>query len=101
MRRIRWDPEAQQEAVEAAEYYAEKRPDGGAHFREHLQEAISNLRSRPSLGSPFTHRTRRRLLRGYEYSVIYVSDADEIFILAVMHHRRKPGYWTYRLRHRT
>jgi hypothetical protein len=36
---------------------------------------------------------RSRILRGYPYSIVYLAEPDEIVIVGVAHHRRRPGYW--------
>ncbi|MBA3346286.1 MAG: type II toxin-antitoxin system RelE/ParE family toxin [Gemmatimonadales bacterium] len=35
-------------------------------------------------------------LRRFPYSLLYRIETDRIYVLAVMHHRRRPGYWTDR-----
>jgi len=40
----------------------------------------------------FTLRTKR-----FPYAVFYTLEVEDIVILAVMHLRRKPGYWKDRL----
>jgi toxin ParE1/3/4 len=40
---------------------------------------------------------RRRVLRRVPNSILYLVEADAIVIVAVAHHRRRPGYWLSRL----
>jgi hypothetical protein len=42
----------------------------------------------------------RRALVGprFPYSVVYLEDEDEIWVLAVAHAKRRPGYWRGRLK---
>ena len=40
---------------------------------------------------------RRCLLRVFPYSLLYTIESDFILIVAVMHGKRRPGYWRYRL----
>ncbi len=37
------------------------------------------------------------MLRRFPYMIVYLVDPDEIFIVAVAHVRRLPGYWTSRV----
>jgi hypothetical protein len=37
-------------------------------------------------------------VQGFSYSIMYVLEGDEVFIIAVSHYRRRPGYWRSRLR---
>gem|GEM_PF-5187723 len=41
---------------------------------------------------------RQCLLRPLPYSMIYVDDPTEIRIIALAHHKRRPGYWKRRLK---
>jgi toxin ParE1/3/4 len=36
---------------------------------------------------------RRRVLHRFPYSVIYEAQGSTVTVLAVAHHRRRPGYW--------
>lgn len=40
---------------------------------------------------------RRRVLKKWPYSIIYSVDARSVFVVAVAHDKRKPGYWLARL----
>jgi plasmid stabilization system protein ParE len=40
---------------------------------------------------------RKRLVRKFPYAIPYLPDEDVAFVLAVAHHRRRPGYWLPRL----
>jgi hypothetical protein len=39
---------------------------------------------------------RRYLLHKFPFSVVYLERPDFIEVIAVAHHRRKPGYWSKR-----
>jgi len=49
------------------------------------------------LGSPIDNRYRRAFVRRFPDAVIYRLEADVLYILAVAHLSRKPGYWRNRL----
>jgi hypothetical protein len=36
-------------------------------------------------------------LKRFPFGILYVATVDEIVVLAVMHLRRRPGYWQGRL----
>jgi hypothetical protein len=40
---------------------------------------------------------RSYIVRVFPYSVIYMVDQDEIFIFAIAHAKRHPGYWMLRV----
>jgi plasmid stabilization system protein ParE len=46
---------------------------------------------------PLVHEKYRRfLLRDFPFSVVYLPRASSIEVIAVAHHRRRPGYWAER-----
>ena len=85
-------PLAEQELAGAAVHYAR---EGGPALRERFlaefERCVAMLRLHPSLGAPWQGQLRR-----FSYSVVYVATADRLRILAVAHHRRRPGYWSGR-----
>ena len=40
---------------------------------------------------------RRARLRKYPYTLIFMTQSDAIVLLALVHRKRKPGYWKKRL----
>jgi plasmid stabilization system protein ParE len=90
-------PEALQDLREAASFYSEKA--GGTLAQAVIAEfehAIDLLLRFPGLGAMWRHGKRRVLMRRFPYSVVYAVEGDEIRILAVAHHSRRPGYWRAR-----
>ena len=41
--------------------------------------------------------TRRLMVDGFPYDVVYRAHVDAIEVLALAHHRRRPGYWRRRV----
>ena len=82
--------------VEAARFYERRRAGLGFDFLAEVERSIARMREYPEAGRPVRAATRRRLLRRFPYGLLYRLDADEIVIVAVMHLRRRPGYWRNR-----
>jgi hypothetical protein len=83
-------------------WYERQRPGLGAEFLVELREDLVELRLAPmasvrdafsSTGLPI----RRRRLRRFPYAIIFVERPGEFVVLAVMHLRRRPGYWLSRV----
>ena len=89
-------PEADRELSDGAVYYAR---EGGAElglaFIAEFERALGLLCEQPQLGAPWRGR-RRFPLRRFPYSVIYYIKGNELRVIALAHHRRKPGYWAGR-----
>ena len=95
-------PEAEDEILAAARWYAERRPGLGVRFVDEVEAAAVLLDENPSLGAPWALRglsreVRRLPVRAFPYVLVYVAD-DPPLIIAVAHAHRKPGYWRDRIR---
>jgi toxin ParE1/3/4 len=89
-------PEADQELRDGAVYYAQEgNAELGLAFIEEFERALGLLYTQPELGAPWRGR-RRFPLRRFPYSIIYYIKGDEIRVIALAHHRRRPGYWVGR-----
>lgn len=91
-----FDPDAKSEFLEAVRYYEECQAGLGRRFKEAVEVAIKNIST-----SPFRYRVlhrpfRRLLLFQFPYSIIFTIEPDQIYIAAVAHSKRKPGYWMKR-----
>ena len=89
-------PLAEKELNDAAHYYEERREGLGYSFLAETHRQIELILANPAIGTPLEESVRRRTLRRFPYSLIYVCDASEITILAVMHQKRRPDYWRRR-----
>ena len=90
--------EAEEELRDAVRYYEHQQPGLGEKFAIQIREEVALAVEEPMNGSPFEEGTRRRSLGRFPYSIIYLPDRFPIMIVAVMHQRRRPGYWLDRLR---
>lgn len=91
-------PEASTEFDEAFDWYAEKSGKLARRFLDSTARTIEFLRTYPEAGAPIGRHTRKFVIRPFSYSLIYLPGEEDIQIVAVAHHRRRPGYWAERLR---
>ncbi|MBI5922198.1 MAG: type II toxin-antitoxin system RelE/ParE family toxin [Betaproteobacteria bacterium] len=90
-------PPALAELHDAAAFYALKaNVELGLAFVAEFERTANLILDNPLLGVVFRGTRRRFILRRFPYSIIYQVTAEELRILAVAHHRRRPGYWTQR-----
>lgn len=90
-------PAADQEYAEAATYYARIDPELGVRFYDEMERLIRDVRQQPERFWMFDPPTRRHLSTIFPYSVVYLDQPEHIWIVAIMHGRRQPGYWRTRL----
>jgi plasmid stabilization system protein ParE len=95
--RIDFVGQAKAEFLAAIEFYESQEPGLGRAFAVDVEQAVDLAVRFPSIGSPAPSNTRRFLLRRFPYSIVYLSTTDSMWVIAVEHHRRKPGFWENRL----
>ncbi len=90
-------PEADQELSEGAIFYArEASAEVGLAFILEYERALELLCSNPRLGAIWRNRRRRFPLRKFPYSIIYYIVGEDLRVIALAHHGRKPTYWSGR-----
>lgn len=94
--RLVLDPAALAELREAAKFYEESRKGLGRDFLESVETAFDSIARHPTLWRLLKGRFRRCLVHRFPYGIIYVVEDDTIYVAAVMHLRREPGYWERR-----
>ena len=97
MKPYAFHPQADEEYAQAAQYYTAIAPELGARFYDEIERLILEVRQRPNRFFRFSPPARRALTRKFPYSVVFLDQPDRIWIMAVMHAKRRPGYWRERL----
>ena len=82
--------------IEAARFYERRRPGAGFRFLQRIEDTCQRIGQSPDAGSPLGHTDRRRTVPGFPYNVVYRIEEKRVLVLAIMHQRRRPGYWTWR-----
>ena len=92
-------PEALEEFDDSAERYEKSQTGLGARFRKAVERAVGRVQGNP-LTYPRYPRTacRQKTVYRFPFSVIYRPKAGTLLIVAIAHHKRRPGYWKSRLK---
>ena len=93
---IRILPGAAKELNDASIYYETQQAGLGARFLDIFDTGLKDLSESPDMYLPIGNSFRKYGLRPFPYAIIYRQDADSILIVAVMHQKRRPGYWLER-----
>ena len=97
MKNVLFHPLAERELIDAAAYYEEQRLGLGLEYLGEVEHAVNFLTQYPEAGSKIRGSVRRMTLPKFPYSLLYrVLKNDQIRVLAVAHHKRKPQYWLER-----
>lgn len=81
----------------AAAYYDRERQGLGRELNQEVEAAIQRIRISPQM-FPIHDEfgTRKCLVRRFPYTIFFVELEDSIWIAAVAHQKRRPGYWSGR-----
>jgi len=93
-------PEARAEMRESVNFY-EAHLDGlGFRFLAAVEQTAERIFTHPEAGAPLAGGFRKRIVPGFPFNIIYRVWEDYIYLVAVAHHHRRPGYWRKRADHR-
>ncbi len=97
MKPIVFHPIAEAELEEAVAFYEARRTGIGQALGAEAERAVGMIQQNP-LWCPRHGETnfRKCLLRKFPYTIFYMERDDCIWIAAVAHQKRKPGYWENR-----
>jgi toxin ParE1/3/4 len=90
--------EAETELWEAVEFYESKCVGLGLDFETEIKAAVELIQQSPDRGPIRDDGTRRYLVRRFPYFVVYIHHKNHVWVIAVAHCRRRPGYWSGRTR---
>jgi toxin ParE1/3/4 len=81
----------------AIDWYSKRSPSAAKAYFSEVDSAISQITIYPLVWPRYTHGTQRYLLHHFPFFIVYRLTPVRIEIVAVVHSRRKPGYWKNRL----
>jgi hypothetical protein len=90
-------PEAHEEMIESARFYEGKGEGLGLDFLTSVEAATRRIEQFPESVPISEAHIRKRLVTGFPFTILYELQSDRIFIAAVMHQHRRPGYWRKRI----
>lgn len=95
-RALRFHPEAIEEAEAAQRWYLERSPVAARAFTAELGHAVEIVSESPERWPHSSANTRRYVFPRFPFSLVYRVKGNLLEIVAVAHHKRRPGYWRHR-----
>jgi len=96
MKAVRFHPVAIEEAAHQRNYYEQCQRGLGIRFVNELEQAVQRVRTNPSIFRIVRGKVRKCRLRCFPHGLLFMDKTDCIYIIAVMHLHREPGYWKNR-----
>ena len=99
---VRLHPSARRELVEAGRWYARERDELATELRAEVAHALDEIGDRPEARPPAPDApadidVRQAFLGRFPYRLVFLELEDVVFVLAVAHKRKRPGFWLGRL----
>ncbi len=90
-------PDAEEELQSATEHYEAARPGLDDQFAAAVRTRLQVIVTDPTSCGRIVHDVHRARVPRFPYDVLFAVDHEEVYVLAVMHHHRRPGDWKYRV----
>jgi len=94
---VLFHPQAESELDHGIGFYEECRPGLGLDFEREVIDGISQIHDAPSMWPKYKYGIRKFLLSRFPFYIYYLDLPDCIWIIAITHCSRKPGYWENRI----
>lgn len=97
--KLEFHPEAELELIETGCITSLKcLVSGGARFEAEVRQATDLLLEQPELGhGSSTGDLRQLVLYRFPFTIIYAASNELLYVVALAHHKRRPGYWRSRV----
>ncbi len=93
--KVELHPEADAEFAAQVEYYEDRQAGLGSRFYGEVIACLDRIAKHPT-GPRLRKQYRRVNLKVFPFYVAYVVEGDLVWVLAVAHASRRPGYWMNR-----
>lgn len=93
----RFHEAADEELREAVSYYDGKAAGLGDRFLAEVKAATRYIERFPEIAPIMDEGVRAKVLVRFPYSLMYVLEEHELYIVAVAHQSKRPAYWADRV----
>ena len=86
-------PEAEADYLNSLAWYRDRNFSTAERFEDAFWHAIRAVEEAPERWPVYFSHFRRYTLHQFPFSLVYRVEHSRVFVLAVAHGRRRPGYW--------
>ena len=90
---LHFDIAARREIDEAHQWYEAQQSGLGFRYVREVESCSRMIRRFPLVAPEIASGVRHALVPRFPYGLLYRIDGETIYVLAVMHLHRRPGYW--------
>jgi plasmid stabilization system protein ParE len=95
--KLQFHPEAEAEYSDAVLWYEERSPRASARFEVEVERALDRILEAPHSFPRYDAIHRFALVRRFPYSAVYQITEGTVYVVAMAHSSRSPGYWKNRV----
>jgi toxin ParE1/3/4 len=94
VKRVIFHSGAEFDLQSAAAFYERQRRGLGRELRQEIEAAVARIRENPRQYPVHTERGTRKCVAGrFPYTIFFAELQDSIWVAAIAHQKRRPGYW--------
>jgi len=86
-------PGAEEDYLHTLAWYRDRNVSTAVKFDGAFWQAIHAIEDAPDRWPVYFSHFRRYTLHQFPFSIVYRVETSRVFVLAVAHGRRRPGYW--------
>lgn len=86
------------ELKETYNYYEDQLAGLGDNFLDEFNNTVKIILKYPTLWLKVGKRTRRAIINRFPYFILYIQEANTIYITCIAHQHRSPEYYVERLK---
>ena len=90
---VSFHPEATAELEVSADWYAQQNPHAARDFCVAADIAMENIAADPERFVKIDARHHACSALGVPFQIVFRHDAQHVYVVAVAHSKRRPGYW--------
>ena len=94
--KLRFNPSATKELRKSADWYADRSEQAARRFAAAIRKALSAIDAAPERFPLVSQRERACSVEKFPFQLIFRVSGDVLYIVAVAHAKRRPGYWKHR-----
>jgi hypothetical protein len=90
---VAFHPEAQAEYQAALAWYRARSPRAASGFEAEIERLVGLIESGPEAYPAYDAEHRFAVSRRFPFSIVFQVQPDQVYVVAVAHAARAPGYW--------
>lgn len=97
MKSVFFHQAAKEELLISRDYYDELVFGLGKSFVIEVERCLNIIKSNPLAYPIVRQNIRKAVIMKFPFSILYKPVDENVYILAIMHQKRKPNYWSKRV----